>query len=84
LALFERSSDRTAGTDPADLACDLPRRSDPEQMTGRALTIVQFRDQIPEILDAFDFKLRSQPGGAANRAADLDKKNEEVKRRRVR
>lgn len=54
-------------------------RADPEQTTGRALTLGQFLDHIPEILDAFEFKLRSRPGGTADRAADLGKKEEEVK-----
>lgn len=53
--------------------------ADPEQTTGRALTIGQFLDHIPEILDAFEFKLRSRPGGMADRAADRGKKKEEVK-----
>jgi signal transduction histidine kinase len=61
------------------LAWRAASHADPEQMTGRALTIGQFLDHIPEILDAFEFKLRSQPGGAADRAADLGKKKEEVK-----
>ena len=37
--------------------------ADPEQTTGRALTRGQFLDHIPQILDAFELKLRSQPGG---------------------
>lgn len=53
--------------------------ADPEQMTGRSLTIGQFLDHIPQILDAFEFKLRSLPGGVDARTADLDKKEEEVK-----
>ena len=54
-------------------------RADPEQTTGRSLTIGQFLDHIPQILDAFELKLRSRPGGVAARAADMDKKEEEVK-----
>ena len=54
-------------------------REDPEQTTGRALTLGQFLDHIPEILDAFELKLRSRPGGQAARAAELDKQQEEVK-----
>ncbi len=54
-------------------------RADPEQMTGRSLTIGQFLDHIPAILDAYEFKLRSRPGGANARAADADKKEEGVK-----
>src|SRR6478609_5656147 len=54
-------------------------RADPEQTTGRSLTLGQFHDHIPEMLDAFEFRLRSRPGGANARAADGDKKNEGVK-----
>ena len=54
-------------------------RADPEQTTGRALTLGQFLDHIPQILDAFELKLRSRPGGLAAQAAQLDKKQEEVK-----
>jgi len=54
-------------------------RADPEQTTGRALTLGQFLDHIPQILDAFELKLRSRPGGPAARAAELDKQQEEVK-----
>jgi signal transduction histidine kinase len=54
-------------------------RADPEQLTGRALTLGQFLDHIPAILDAYEFKLRSAPGGANARAADADKKEEGVK-----
>jgi signal transduction histidine kinase len=54
-------------------------RADPEQTTGRSLTIGQFLDHIPQILDAFEFKLRSRPGGVDARVADVDKKEEEVK-----
>jgi signal transduction histidine kinase len=53
--------------------------ADPEQTTARSLTRGQFNDHIPEVLDAFELKLRSRPGGADARAADLDKKQEEVK-----
>ena len=54
-------------------------RADPEQMTGRSLTLGQFLDHIPHILDAFECKLRFRPGGVDDRAADVDKKEEEVK-----
>ncbi|MBL9209651.1 MAG: HAMP domain-containing histidine kinase [Opitutaceae bacterium] len=54
-------------------------RADPEQTTGRALTLGQFLDHIPSILDAFEFKLRSRPGGANAQAADREKKEEGVK-----
>ena len=48
-------------------------------MTGRALTLGQFLDHIPSILDAYELKLRSRPGGADARAADVDKQEEGVK-----
>lgn len=54
-------------------------RADPEQLTGRALTLGQFFDHIPAILDAYEFKLRSSPGGADARTADADKKEEGMK-----
>ena len=54
-------------------------RADPEQTTERALTTGQFRDHIPQILDAFELKLRSRPGGVDAEAADVKKKLEEVK-----
>jgi signal transduction histidine kinase len=53
--------------------------SDPEQTTAHSLTRGQFNDHIPEVLDAFERKLRSHPGGAEARAATADQKNEEVK-----
>jgi len=54
-------------------------RADPEQKTGRALTLGQFLDHIPAILDTYEFKLRSRPGGAAAGAADAEKEKEGVK-----
>ncbi len=42
-------------------------RADPEQMTGRSLTLGQFLDHIPAILDAYEFKLRSRPEGRTPR-----------------
>ena len=54
-------------------------RADPGQTTGRALTLAQFLDHIPPILDAYELKLRSRPGGADARAAEADKKEEGVK-----
>ena len=53
--------------------------TDPGQTTAHSLTRRQFNDHIPEVLDAFERKLRSRPGGAENRAADVQKKQEEVK-----
>jgi signal transduction histidine kinase len=54
-------------------------RADPDQTTGRSLTLGQFLDHIPEMLDAFEYRLRSRPGGADAKAADGDKKEEGVK-----
>jgi len=53
--------------------------ADPEQPTAQALTRGQFNDHIPEVLDAFERKLRARPGGTEARAADVQKKKEEVK-----
>jgi len=54
-------------------------RADPDQITGRSLTVGQFLDHIPEMLDAFEYRLRSRPGGVDAKAADGDKKTEGVK-----
>lgn len=54
-------------------------RADPDQTTGRSLTVGQFHDHIPEMLDAFEFRLRSRPGGADARAAEVDKQDEGIK-----
>ena len=53
--------------------------ADPEQTTGRSLTRGQFNDHIPQVLDAFERKLRSRPGGAGAQAADVETKQEGVK-----
>src|SRR5579862_539286 len=53
--------------------------ADPKQTTVGALTRSQFNDHIPQVLDAFEQKLRARPGGAADKAADLITKREEVK-----
>ena len=53
--------------------------ADPEQTTARSLTRGQFNDHIPEVLDAFERKLRSRPGGAASQAASVAQAEEEVK-----
>lgn len=54
-------------------------RADPDQTTGRSLTLGQFLDHIPEMLDAFEFRLRLRSGGADARAADVMKRDEGVK-----
>jgi signal transduction histidine kinase len=53
--------------------------NDPKQTTVRALTRGQFNDHIPQVLEAFERKLRSRPGGAGDRVADYVTKREEVK-----
>lgn len=53
--------------------------ADPDQTTGRSLTRGQFNDHIPQVLDAFERKLRSRPGGAGAQAADVEAQQEEVK-----
>ncbi len=54
-------------------------RADPDQTTGRSLTVGQFLDHIPGMLDAFEYRLRSRPGGADAQAADIEKQEEGVK-----
>ena len=58
--------------------------ADPEQTTARSLTRGQLYDHIPEVLDAFERKLRSTPGGKEAQAADFVKTQEEVKHGRHR
>ncbi len=53
--------------------------ADPKQSTSRSLTRGQFRDHIPQVLDAFQRKLNSIPGGRRADAADVEQKQEEVK-----
>lgn len=53
--------------------------NDPEQATSRSLTRGQFRDHIPQVLDAFQRKLCSVPGGSNEESAGVDQKQEEVK-----
>ena len=53
--------------------------ADAVQTTAHALTRGQFNDHIPQVLDAFERKLRARPGGAKAEAADLETKKEEVK-----
>ena len=54
-------------------------RADPAQTTARSLTRGQFEDHIPQVLDAFENKLRAPAGGADARAADRTTKQEEMK-----
>ncbi|MBC7368404.1 MAG: sensor histidine kinase [Undibacterium sp.] len=53
--------------------------ADQQQTTKNSLTRGQFNDHIPQVLDAFERKLRARPGGAVAAAADEKKKHEEVK-----
>jgi signal transduction histidine kinase len=53
--------------------------ADPLQTTVRSLSRGQFNDHIPQVLDAFERKLRSRPGGPEAKAADVETKSEEVK-----
>jgi len=53
--------------------------ADPAQVTVSFLTRVQFDDHIPQLLDAFERKLRARPGGAGAAAADQDKTKQDVK-----
>ena len=53
--------------------------AEPGQTTAHALTRGQFNDHIPEVLDAFERKLRARPGGGAAAVADRDTREEEVK-----
>ncbi len=52
---------------------------DPRQTTARSLTRAQFNDHVPELLDAFERKLRARPGGIAAAKADEKKKDEGIK-----
>lgn len=52
---------------------------DPRQTTAQSLTRAQFNDHVPELLDAFERKLRSRPGGAEALIAEAEKKEEGVK-----
>jgi len=53
--------------------------ADPAQTTVGALTRAQFNDHIPQLLAAFERKLRARPGGNRAAAADQDKTVEDVK-----
>jgi signal transduction histidine kinase len=52
---------------------------DPAQTTVSSLTRAQFNDHIPQLLDAFERKLRAQPGGRQAAVADAVKTREDVK-----
>lgn len=51
--------------------------ADPEQSTASALTRSQFYDHIPEVLDAFERKLRAVPG--TERGPEEEQRAEEIK-----
>jgi signal transduction histidine kinase len=52
--------------------------ADPNQTTGHTLTRGQFQDHVPEVLSAFERKIRNRAGGLAASAAGADQKREEV------
>lgn len=53
--------------------------ADPNQTTGRALSRGQFEDHVPEVLHAFERKIRTRAGGPDASAAGAEQKREEVK-----
>lgn len=53
--------------------------ADPEMTTVTALTRAQFIDHIPQLLDAFELKLRSLPGSHRSQAAEQHQSLENVK-----
>jgi signal transduction histidine kinase len=53
--------------------------ADPNQTTGRALTRGQFEDHVPEVLFAFERKIRNRIGDTDASAAGAEQKREEVK-----
>lgn len=53
--------------------------ADPAQTTVSSLTRAQFNDHIPQLLDAFERKLRARPGGDRAAAADEAQTQEDVK-----
>lgn len=53
--------------------------NDPAQTTAHSLTRGQFNDHIPQVLDAFENRLRSRPHSAAARIAGIEEKTEEIK-----
>ena len=74
---FDAVSDHLKKRRPAILlAWRRAAEGDPEQRTARALSRGQFNDHIPEVLDAFELKLRAGPGGAT--AASPDRQPEKV------
>ncbi|MBL9169497.1 MAG: HAMP domain-containing histidine kinase [Verrucomicrobiales bacterium] len=53
--------------------------ADAEMTTVSALTRAQFIDHIPQLLDAFELKLRSKPGTNPSQVADQEQSLENVK-----
>jgi signal transduction histidine kinase len=60
-------------------ACRASARADPEQTTVNSLTREQFIDHIPEVLDAFERKLKAPAGSRRAAAAEKEEKLEQVK-----
>lgn len=61
------------------LAWRTASEADQEQTTVNSLTRAQFNDHIPEVLTAFEARLRARPGGNRAAMADEQQKLEEVK-----
>ncbi len=77
---FSGLADHLAARRPALLlAWRRAAGADVEQTTARSLSVGQLLDHIPEILDAFELRLRSRRDGEDARAADASKKLEGVK-----
>ncbi|MGF1656555.1 MAG: hypothetical protein ACFCU3_06195, partial [Verrucomicrobiales bacterium] len=54
-------------------------RNKPGHTTGSALTLSQFLDHIPAILDAYELRLRSKAGGTHAKTAEANQKEEGIK-----
>ncbi len=61
------------------LAWQKAAMADPKQTTAHSLTRGQFYDHIPQVLDAFERKLRAPPDSLAAQAAGIAEKKEEIK-----
>ncbi|HWA25071.1 MAG TPA: HAMP domain-containing sensor histidine kinase [Lacunisphaera sp.] len=54
-------------------------RSDPGQTTANSLTVSQFNDHVPDILDAFEQKLLARPGSQRSDRVDRELHGQEMK-----
>lgn len=75
-ALLELSAHLSSRREPVLRAWQAAVAADPKQSTSRSLTRGQFRDHIPQVLDAFQRKLNSTPGGRRADAADAEQKQD--------